>query len=510
MAQPKLEKWDKEFLWHPFTQHAVWSKDPTLIVASGKGAYFTDVRGRRYLDGVSSLWVNLHGHRHPVLDRAFKTQLSKIAHSTFLGLSHPSAILLGKELISVAPSNLKRVFYSDNGATAVEVALKMAFQYWIEAAPRGIHRTEFLALKGSYHGDTIGAVSVGSIGAFHSKFKPLLFKSHFAMAPACSGCPYNKKNIHSRFRVGESVRGVPKPGDARAETGCRWECLKDVEGILKKRGKRIAAAIIEPVMQGATGMTVMPPGYVAGFERVCRKYDTLLIADEVATGFGRTGTLFACQQENVRPDLMCLAKALTAGYTPLAATLATQKIFNAFVGAPAQMKTFFHGHSYTGHNLGAAVALANLKLIKSTKLLEKTRQKAHLLRKELYRLTLLPAVKSIRQAGLMAGVEIGPYPSSKRMGARVCRRLLSKGIWLRPLGDTIVVMPPPIISDGDLVRLVRELENAIAIECPAPSFFSSSADRLPRGPASHVSGAQTPPAAAGIAGAAGSPPAGPV
>jgi adenosylmethionine---8-amino-7-oxononanoate aminotransferase len=463
----RLEAWDKAHVWHPFTQHHQWDRDPMLIIRSGRGVFLRDVRGRTFLDGVSSLWVNLHGHNHPTLNAALKSQLGKIAHSTFLGQSHEPAILLAKELARVAPKGLVRSFYSDSGATAVEVALKMAYQYWIEKKGERARRTEFLALAGSYHGDTIGAVSVGGIGAFHSKFKPLLFNTNFAFSPTCVGCPYNRTGLRHRYRTGEAISSIPKPGDARKETGCRWECLGDVEKILKKRRGRIAGAIIEPIVQGAAGMKVMPAGYVAGFRRLCTKYDTLMIADEVATGFGRTGTLFACEQERVRPDLLCLAKALTGGYSPLAVTMATDAVFRAFYGPISEMKTFFHGHSYTAHPLGAAVAVASLRLVKTSKLLEKSRQKAHLLSGELKRISLLPQVHSVRQAGLMAGVELRAYPPKWRIGARVCKRLLKMGIWIRPLGNTLVVMPPPIISAPLLRRLVRSLGQAIARECPA-------------------------------------------
>lgn len=455
----RYSRWDKRHLWHPFTQQFEWEKSVPLIVESGKGAYFRDLTGKRYLDGVSSLWVNVHGHRQPDLDRAVRKQLSKIAHSTFLGLTHPPAIDLARELARVAPKGLTRSFYSDNGATAVEAALKMAFQYWIEAERK--ERPEFLALGGSYHGDTLGAVSVGGVGAFHSKFKPLLFKSNFAMAPACARCPFNRNKVVSRFRTGEKINLIPKPGDKRPETGCRWECLGSVEKTLKRRRGRIAAGIIEPVVQGAGGMIVLPQGYVAGFRRLLSRAGALMIADEVATGFARTGTLFALEQENARPDLLCLAKGLTGGYSPLAVTMTTEKIYRAFRAPYEQFRTFFHGHSYTGHPLGCAAAVANLKLIKRGKLLEKSRRKAHILKDELKSLLSLPFVGSIRQAGLMAGVEL---VSDKRVGPNVCKRLLPRGIWLRPLGNVIVIMPPPIVSERDLKRIVKELKDAILHE----------------------------------------------
>lgn len=442
-----------------------------LIVARAKGAYFYDHKGRRYLDGVSSLWVNLHGHNHPALNAAIRRQLSRVAHSTFLGLSHEPAIRLGRDLAAIAPAGLGRIFYSDNGATAVEVALKMAFQYWIETGAATGPRDEFLAADGSYHGDTIGSVSVGSVGAFHGKFKRLLFKSHFSMAPFCASCPKNRKKARHRFRTGERLTSVPRPGDKNEETGCRWECLADVARILRVRRGRIAAGILEPVVQGASGIRVLPPGYTAGFARLCRKNDVLFIADEVATGFGRTGTTFACEQEDVRPDLLCVAKAVTGGYAPLAATLATDRIFRAFWGPPSEGRTFFHGHSYTGYPLGAAVAVANLKLIRGRKFLEKSRRMAHLMKERLERLSHLPVVGSVRQAGLMAGVELMAeprlgrrFPPDARMGARVCKRLLGDGIWLRPLGDTIVVMPPVVTPLPALRGLFHALERAILHE----------------------------------------------
>ncbi len=476
MTTPKkaaqLSAWDKRYLWHPFTQQYLWEKEPVTVVQSGRGAYLTDVRGRRFLDGVSSLWVNLHGHRHPRLDAAARRQLGKISHSTFLGLSHEPGIRLARALSGLAPKGLTRTFYSDNGATAVEVALKMAFQYWIEKKPKRAPRTEFLALRGSYHGDTLGAVSVGSIGAFHSKFRPLLFKNRFAMAPSCFGCPFNRKGVRDRVRLGEKISLVPKPGDARAETGCRWECLGDAERALKAGKGRVAAAIFEPVMQGAAGMHVAPPGYAAGLQRLCRKSNVLLIADEVATGFGRTGTLFACEQENVRPDFLCVAKGITGGYSPLAATLTTERVFRAFRAPLRAGRTFFHGHSYTGHPLGAAIALENLAIFRDEQVVAKARQKAHLLHMELKAFASHPNVASVRQAGFMVGVEIvrkrNPdvkYPAARRIGAEVCRRLMAEGIWLRPLGDTVVIMPPYVISDADLRRIVRRLSNAIREAC---------------------------------------------
>jgi adenosylmethionine-8-amino-7-oxononanoate aminotransferase len=380
-----------------------------------------------------------------------------------LGLTHEPAARLGKVLVDIAPPGLARVFYSDNGATSVEVALKMAFQY---GAHRGEHRPEYLALEGSYHGDTLGAVSVGGIAAFHKTFRPLLFKSHFAPAPHCFRCPFRKSPPQPELRTGEESPAVraPRPGEARGETGCRWECLQGAEKILKARGHRLAAAIVEPVVQGASGMRVMPKGYLKGFERLCRKYNVLWVADEVATGFGRTGRMFAVEQEDVRPDFLCVAKALTGGYLPLAATLTTQKIYRAFLGRYDEFKTFFHGHSYTANPLACAVALENLAVFKRERTLERLKEKRRWLTDFLKEVAVLPGVGHVRQAGFMAGIELvknkstgQPHPVLERRGARMCRALLKKGVWLRPLGDVLVILPPLSIPRRDWTRLADGL-----------------------------------------------------
>ncbi|MBP9128571.1 MAG: adenosylmethionine--8-amino-7-oxononanoate transaminase, partial [Elusimicrobia bacterium] len=388
---------DRKYLWHPFTQQTEWEKADPIVVRSARGATFTDTKGRTYIDGVSSLWVTAHGHRHPALDRAVRRQLGRMAHTTFLGLTHEPAARLGKALVDIAPSGLERVFYSDNGATSVEVALKMAFQFW---AHRGEHRPNYLALAGSYHGDTLGAVSVGGIAAFHKTFRPLLFKSHFAPAPHCYRCPFRKKPSQPELRTGDEPINVraPRPGDFRAETGCRWECLGGAEKLIKARGARLAAAIVEPIIQGASGMRVMPQGYLKGFERLCRTYGILLIADEVATGFGRTGRMFAVEHEGVRPDFLCVAKALTGGYLPLAATLTTQKIYKTFLGRYEDFKTFFHGHSYTANPLACAAALENLAVFKREKTLERLAGKRQWMTDFLLEIAAHPNVGQVRQA----------------------------------------------------------------------------------------------------------------
>lgn len=473
-----LNHWDKKHVWHPFTQQQDWEKSDPLIIQSAKGAYLTDVNGKRYLDGVSSLWTTVHGHNHPALNKAIKQQLNKMAHTTFLGLTHEPAIQLAKQLVEITPQKLSRVFYSDSGATSVEIALKMAYQYWNQLYAsrdtRCVSRSSFLALENSYHGDTIGSVSVGGMGLFHKKFKPLLFKAHFAQSPYCYRCSYRKINTEARLRTGGETlnQTIPKPGEARKETGCHWECLKSVETILKSRSEKIAAAIVEPLVQGAAGMIVMPPGYLSGFERLCRQYNVLLIVDEVATGFGRTGKMFAAAHEHIQPDLLCLAKSITGGYLPLAATMATEDIYKAFLGKYEDFKTFFHGHTYTANPLACAAALANLGLYQKNSVIKNLEMKTKLLREWLQKLRDLPVVGDVRQMGFMAGIELvrdkpsrQPFPVSWRMGYQVCEKARSHGVWIRPLGDVIVVLPHLTVPLKDFNRLLNGIKNSIQETC---------------------------------------------
>jgi len=417
-----------------------------LIIERGSGSYLIDTEGRRYLDGTSSIWVNLHGHRHPALDRALKQQLDKIAHSTLLGLSNPPAIELSRALIRIAPKGLARVFYSDNGSTAVEVALKMAVQYWRQRHPDAGPKNTFLHLKLAYHGDTIGAVSVGNIELFHSKFKPLLFPTVEAEPPYCYRCPLNL-----------------------AYPSCAIACLDPIERILKTRHRELAGFIIEPLMQAAAGMIPQPAGYLTRIRELATKYKVLLIADEVATGFGRTGKMFACQHERITPDMLAVSKGLTGGYMPLAATLTTEEIYRAFLGTYEEFKTFFHGHSYTGNPLGCAVALANLELIRRGKTLARLSPKIRAMARALESLMELPHVGDIRQRGLMVGIELvrdkhtkEPYPLSVRVGHRVAAAARTKGLIIRPIGNVLVLLPPLSTSTRDLRRMVTILQDSIA------------------------------------------------
>jgi adenosylmethionine-8-amino-7-oxononanoate aminotransferase len=436
----KLKRLDRSHVWHPFTQMKEWGGADQLIIERGEGNYLIDIEGRRYLDGVSSLWVNVHGHRKKEIDNAVKKQLTRIAHSTILGLSNVPSIELTERLVKITPPGLTRVFLSDNGSTAVEAALKMAFQYQNQSGNAAKKR--FLAFTGAYHGDTFGSMGVGGIGIFFDKYKPLLFRALRAPFPYCYRCPIKIKKVKKTW------------------PDCGTACLDSLEKTLKKHHSEIAACIIEPLVQGAGGMIVSPPGYLKGVKRLTRKYNVLLIADEVATGFGRTGTMFACDGEGVTPDIMCLAKGITGGYLPVAATIATEKIYKAFLCRFEDFKTFFHGHTYSGNPLGCAAAVASIAVFKEERTLQKLKPKIALLKRELKRFSKLNHVGDVRQRGFMVGIELvkdkktkEPYPSKLRMGHRVAMDVRERGLIIRPLGDTIVIMPPLSITRTELKRI---------------------------------------------------------
>ncbi len=437
-----LLRWDREIVWHAFTQMAEYRP---LVIERAHGCTLVDIDGREYIDGISSMWCNLHGHRHPKLDAALREQLDRVAHVTNLGMSNPTTIELAKRLIDLAPAGLKHVFFSDDGATAVEVAIKMALQYWRQRPNPRHEKTVYVALGEAYHGDTMGGISVGGVDRFTAMFAPLLFE----------------------------VRRVPMPDTYRLPAGVTSESalahyLGELERVLAEQHQRIAALVIEPLVQCAAGMVTHPPGYLRGVRELCTKYDVLLIADEVAVGFGRTGRMFACEHEGVKPDFLCLAKGLTAGYLPLAATLTTDEIWQAFLGTYAESKTFYHGHTYGGNPLGAAVALANLNIFEEGNTLTAIEPKIARLTQHLSRIAKHPHVGDVRQCGLIAGIEVvrdkatkEPYDWRQRLGWRVCESAMADGVLLRPLGNVVVIMPPLAISLEELDRVCAAVERGI-------------------------------------------------
>lgn len=417
----ELTDLDHRVLWHPFTQQSEWAP---LVIARGEGSFLIDEHGRRYLDGVSSLWCNVHGHCHPTLDRALADQAAKLAHSTFLGLTHEPGIRLAQALLEVVPRGLSRVFYSDSGSTAVEIALKQSFQYWqLRGQPT---KQRFLRLGDAYHGDTLGAVGVGGIDLFHRVFGPLLVQSI----------------------------AIPSPAGADGS-----ESLARIAAELERRAHEIAALVVEPLVQGAAGMLVHPRGFLAAAAELCRRHSVHLVVDEVATGFGRTGTLFACEQEAVSPDFLCLAKGISGGYLPLAATLSTEEIYSVFLGKRSELKHFFHGHTFTANPLACAVGLASLELLRR-ETFPNAQARIPELTAALQRLEKVTGVRQVRQCGLMAGIELAPI-EGRGLGAEVCDRIREHGVILRNLGDVVVWMPPLSISPLELNLLERATVAAI-------------------------------------------------
>lgn len=446
----RLEEIDKQYIWHPFTQMKEWLDGKPVIISEGRDCFIKDIYGNWYLDGVSSLWVNIFGHRKKEIDDAIKEQIDKISHTTMLGLSNVPAIKLAEKLVQLLNSSLithhsslNKVFYSDNGSTSVEVALKMAFQYWVHKGLKG--KNTFLSLKEAYHGDTIGAVSVGGIDIFHKAFSPLLFKTYRAPAPYCYRC--------------ELLLTYPE---------CGLCCLNKMEEILRENSEGIAAVIIEPLVQAAGGMIIAPQGYLKGVRGLCTRYDVLMIADEVATGFGRTGKMFACEHEGVVADILCLSKGLTGGYLPLAVTITTENIYNAFLGEFKELKTFFHGHSYSGNPLGCAAALACLDIFEREDTLSELKPKIKLIESHLKDISGLDHVGNVRNKGLMAGIEIvknkatkEPYPFEEKMGWKVAHYAKGNGVFIRPIGNVIIIMPPLSISIENLERLIEVIKSGI-------------------------------------------------
>ena len=446
-----LEDADRKYIWHPFTQMKEWEEVTPIIITEGRDCFVKDSYGRWYLDGVSSLWVNIFGHRKQEIDDAIKAQVDRISHSTLLGLSNAPAIELAEKLVALMSASFgqakepapSKVFYSDNGSTAVEVALKMAFQYWQHLGKK--QKRSFLSLNNAYHGDTLGAVSVGGVDIFHKAFGPLLFPTYKAPSPYCYRC--------------ELGREYP---------ACNLFCADTLENLMKNHHRDIAGLIMEPLVQAAGGMIISPPGYLKRARELCTKYNILFIADEVATGFGRTGRMFACEHEAVMPDIVCLSKGITGGYMPLAVTLATEEMYRTFLGEFKDLKTFFHGHSYTGNPLACAAAVACLDIFRNEETLKNMLPKIELLEDWLRKMHVLPHVGDVRSRGLMAGVELvldkktkEPYAWQEKMGWKVAYHALDNGVFIRPLGNVIVIMPPLNISIDDLGRLLKVLRDAI-------------------------------------------------
>lgn len=428
---------DKSFLWHPFTQMKDYLAEEPIIIESAKGSILKEINGKELIDGVSSIWAISHGHCREEINRAISEQASKVSHSTLLGLSNVPAIRLARKLVGIAPAGLKKVFYSDDGSTAVEVALKMAFQYWRQKAPRRRRRQKFVSFHGAYHGDTLGAVSVGGIGLFGDLYRPLLFSTYKVHYPYCYRCHL----------------GLNFPG-------CGIECQTELRDLLRKRSGEIAGLIIEPLLQAAAGMVVAPPGHLKAVSELCQQHGILLMADEVATGFGRTGRMFACEHEGVSPDLMAISKGLTGGYLPLAATLTTEEVYSAFLGGYEERKTFFHGHTFTGNPLACSAAMANLEIFEKENTLETLKLKIERLKEGLEQFRPLSNVGDIRQIGFVAGLELvknkdtkEPFPFEDRIGHKVAREARRRGLFMRPLGDVLVVMPPL----GTSLELIDEI-----------------------------------------------------
>jgi len=424
-----------------------WLRSDVLVIESAEGNYLVDTHGKRYLDGISSLWVNIHGHRKKKIDDAIRRQLDKVAHSTLLGLASTPSIELAEKLVQLTPRNLTKLFYSDSGSTAVEVALKIAFQYWRNLGYKD--KTLFITLSDAYHGDTIGSVSLGGIDLFHSIFHPLLFQTLSIPTPF----PYRYPDL--------------------TPDQCKEMSLEHLKRLVRDQGDRIAALVMEPLVQGAAGMIVHPRGFLREVWNICSSNDILLVCDEVATGFARTGKMFAVEHENVEPDILCLAKGLSGGYLPLAATLVSETIFNAFLGTYTDYKTFFHGHSYTGNALACAAACACLDIFEEERVLETISDKIQCLRQELAsRVASLPWVGEVRQCGFMVGIELvedrrfrKKFSVDLRMGAKVTQDVRKAGVMLRPLGDVIVLMPPLSITRDQIRHLVSATSKSIQDVC---------------------------------------------
>lgn len=443
----ELENWDKEYVWHPFTQMKHYQKSKPLIIEKGEGSYLYDIEGKKYLDGYASLWVNVHGHNIPELNEALTNQVNKVAHSTLLGSANVPSILLAKKLAEITPGNLCKVFYSDTGSASVEIALKIAYQYWKNIDKDKYKKKNiFISLDDAYHGDTIGSVSVGGMNLYHRIFEPLLFN-----------------------RISLSSPHTYRMSDCGDEEEVKNLCLQKLENLLQEKSDEIAGLIIEPLVQGAAGIITHPDGFLKGVERLCRQYNVLLICDEVAVGFGRTGTMFACEQEDVVPDIMCIGKGITGGYMPLAATITSEKVFDAFLGEKEEHKTFYHGHTYTGNQLSCSVALRNIQLMEETSLIEKVQANALFVKEKLEGVYNLEIVGDIRQRGLMIGIEIVKDKKSKEVFPIQEHKLddivaaaKEKGLIVRQLDHVLTFIPVLAMSQSELEEAIKIIYQSIS------------------------------------------------
>jgi adenosylmethionine-8-amino-7-oxononanoate aminotransferase len=449
-SHEQLKQWDQQHVWHAFSQMLDYDG---LIIEHAAGNWLVDVAGNRYLDGGSSLWCNVHGHQHPTINAAIRAQLDSVAHVTLLGMNHPTTIRLARRLVELSPEGLEHVFFSSDGSSAVEVALKLAFQFWQQTDPAQPKRTSYLAIGNAYHGDTIGSVAVGGVARFHAMFDPLLFS--VVRGP----CP-------DTYRLPPDL-----PEDAGEEAICQYY-LDQYRRLIEQHSERLAAVVIEPLVQCAAGIVSHPKGFLAGLAKLAREFDLLLIADEIAVGMGRTGTLFACESEGVEPDLLCLGKGLTGGYLPMAATLISNRIWSAFLGEYCESRSFFHGHTYSGNALAAAAALATLDVFEAEDTLENVRERGRQLEKCLEPLKDHPNVGDIRRRGLIVGIELvsdrskkAPFPWSERRGQAVCDEALKQGVWIRPIGNVVIAMPTLAITEAEVETLANAILAGVKMLC---------------------------------------------
>lgn len=435
---------DLSVLWHPCTQMHDHETLPMVPVVRGEGAWLVGADGKRYLDAVSSWWTNLFGHAEPRIGASLKDQLDRLEHVIFAGFTHEPAVELAEELVRITPPGLERVFLADNGSAAIEVALKMSFHYWLNRG-RG-EKTRFIALTGSYHGETLGALSVSDVALYRKTYAPLLLTPELAPSP-------------------DTYEG--EPGETPAEIAARR--LGEMRTLLERHAHETCAIIVEPLVQCAGGMRMYHPSYLTGLRALCDEFDVHFIADEIAVGFGRTGTLFACEQANVSPDFMCLSKGLTGGFLPLSAVVTTRDVYEAFYAEYAAGKAFLHSHSYTGNPLACRAATATLKIFRDDPVLERNRVLAAHMASRIAPLVDHPNVADVRQTGMIAAIELvadkatrTPFPAADRRGLRVYRHGLDHGALLRPLGNIVYFMPPYVVTEDEIDFMVDTAIEGIA------------------------------------------------